>query len=139
MGAAVRQAVAQGRKEGSHFHPDAAIFAEIEGESIDYAVMENTARAAMVPVQMGWSDIGNWAALQDALAARSEGADADGNVVRGSADLVNCANVFTSSDGPRVSAIGLNDLCIVVSGDEVLVTTRDGAQSVGKLPGASDQ
>ncbi len=139
MAAAVRQAVAQGRKEGSHFHPDAAIFAEIEGESIDYAVMENTARAAMVPAQMGWSDIGNWAALQDALAARCEGADADGNVVRGSADLVNCANVFTSSDGPRVSAIGLNDLCIVVSGDEVLVTTRDGAQSVGKLPGASAQ
>ena len=43
------------------------------------------------------------------------------------------------SDGPRISAVGLTDVCIIVSGGEVLVTTRDGAQAVGKLPGAVNQ
>jgi len=144
MAQAIAIAVAAGRQEGARFHPQAAAFAEIEGDSIDYAVMENTGRAAMVPADMGWSDIGNWAALHDALQEEMtqggvDGADANGNVVRGSADLDQCRNVLAMSDGPRVSAIGLENVCIVISGDEVLVTTRDGAQRVGKLPGASKQ
>ncbi len=134
MAELVAKAVAEGTDEGSRFHPAAEPFEAIDGDSIDYAVMENTSRAAMVPADMGWSDIGNWAALQDAMEQ-----DADGNSVRGTADLVDCSNVMASSDGPRVSAVGLEDVCIVVSGDEVLVTTRDGAQIVGKLPGAVNQ
>ena len=137
MAAQVREAVAKGREEGALFHPDAQAFAAIEGDSIDYAVMENTAHAAMVPADMGWSDIGNWAALHEAL-AESDG-DADGNVARGSVDLDQCRNVLAQSDGPRISALGLGDVVIVVSDGEVLVTTRDGAQRVGKLPGASNQ
>lgn len=134
MAAAVREAVAKGREDGSRFHPDADSFAGIEGDSVDYAVMENTARAAMVPADVGWSDIGNWAALHEAL-----GGDEDGNTVQGYADLSDCTNVLAISDGPRISAVGLSDICIVVSGGEVLVTTRDGAQAVGKLPGPSSQ
>lgn len=136
MARLVREAVAGGRDEGARFHPAADPFAAIEGDSIDYAVMENTARAAMVPADMGWSDIGNWAALAEALA---DGADAAGNVVRGGADLAQCEGVLAMSDGPRISAVGLKDVCIIVSGGEVLVTTREGAQAVGKLPGAVNQ
>lgn len=137
MARLVAEAVAGGHSDGATFHPAAAPFAAIAGDSIDYAVMENTARAAMVPASMGWSDIGNWAALADALA---EGADANGNVVRGgAADLMDCRGVFALTDGPRISAVGLEDVCIIVSGTEVLVTTRDGAQAVGKLPGAANQ
>jgi mannose-1-phosphate guanylyltransferase/mannose-1-phosphate guanylyltransferase/mannose-6-phosphate isomerase len=132
----VRQAVADGREDGARFHPAAQPFSAIEGDSIDYAVMENTARAAMVPVEMGWSDIGNWAALADAL---TEKADAHGNVARGAVDLDQCSGVFALTDGPRISAVGLEDVSIIVSGNEVLVTTRDGAQRVGKLPGAVNQ
>jgi mannose-1-phosphate guanylyltransferase/mannose-1-phosphate guanylyltransferase/mannose-6-phosphate isomerase len=139
MAAAIARAVAQGREEGMRFHPEAAAFGAIEGDSIDYAVMENTSRAAMVPADMGWSDIGNWAALQDALAAELDRADAAGNVTAGNADLDECRNVLAISDGPRISAVGLEDLCIIVSGGEVLVTTRAGAQRVGNLPGAQDQ
>ncbi len=134
MAEAVIASVAQGRNEGALFHPDAECFEAIEADSIDYAVMENTSRAAMVPADMGWSDIGNWAALHDALTTKT-----DENVVRGTADLVDCQRVLASSDGPRVSAIGLEDICIIVANDEVLVTTRDGAQAVGKLPGAKAQ
>ncbi|MBA4767696.1 MAG: mannose-1-phosphate guanylyltransferase [Porphyrobacter sp.] len=136
MARLVAEAVAGGVAEGARFHPAAEPFAAIEGDSIDYAVMENTARAAMVPADMGWSDIGNWAALADALAGE---ADECGNVVRGPVDLAQCRNVFATTDSLRISAVGLEGVCIIVSDGEVLVTTREGAQAVGKLPGAVNQ
>jgi mannose-1-phosphate guanylyltransferase/mannose-1-phosphate guanylyltransferase/mannose-6-phosphate isomerase len=137
MARLVAEAVVGGHDEGLRFYPAAEPFAAIDGDSIDYAVMENTARAAMVPASMGWSDIGNWAALADALADRADDA---GNVVRGGqVDLAGCKGVLALTDGPRISAVGLEDICIIVSGGEVLVTTREGAQAVGKLPGAVNQ
>ncbi|MEL7444957.1 MAG: sugar phosphate nucleotidyltransferase [Pseudomonadota bacterium] len=137
MAMAVRKSVENGETDGTRFYPSVAEFVAVDGESVDYAVMENTHAAAMVPASMGWSDIGNWAALHDALA---DGQDGPGNnVAPEDADLVDCKNVLIVSDGPRVSAIDLEDICIVVDGGEVLVTTRDGAQKVGKLPGASQQ
>lgn len=142
MAELVHEAAMAGRQDGARFYPATAPFLAIEGESIDYAVMENTARAAMVPVDMGWSDIGSFAALHDALAAVPGLADEAGNVAQSSgaaADLVDCDNVMVVSDGPRVSAVGLRDICVIISGDEVLVTTRAGTQSVGKLPGAVQQ
>ena len=134
IAAAARAAVAAGRAIGQRFYPGAEEFARIDSESVDYAVMENPSRAAMVPADMGWSDIGNWDAL---LAARAR--DAAGNSVVGAAELVDCRNVMVETDGPRVSVIGLDDVVIVVDGDEVLVTTRAGAQLVGKLHGAANQ
>jgi mannose-1-phosphate guanylyltransferase/mannose-6-phosphate isomerase len=134
IAAGVAAAVAQGKQQGRTYHPDAAAFAAIQGESVDYAVMENTARAAMVPVAMGWSDIGNWHALRDALPG-----DAAGNRVQGNAELIACRNVLASSDGPRISVIGLSDVVIMVDGDDILVTTIAGAQLVGTLSGAVNQ
>ena len=134
IAAGARAAVAAGHEDGRRFHPDSAAFAAIDSESVDYAVMENTAHAAMVPAAMGWSDIGSWDALHGA-----RGGDADGNSVIGRADLVDCRNVLVETDGPRVSVIGLEDVVVVVDGDEVLVTTRAGAQKVGKLSGAINQ
>lgn len=130
----VRQAVKEGREEEGLFHPAAEPFCRIEGDSIDYAVMEKTSKAATVLADMGWSDIGNWKALfeeQD----RGEA----GNAVRGRADLVDCENVYVDSDGLRVSVIGLSNAVVVVDGNDVLITSIDGAQKVGKLPGAQDQ
>ena len=134
LAAATREAVAQGRRDGTRFYPDPAAFARIEGESVDYAVMENTAHAAMVPAAMAWSDIGNWQALHEALDH-----DADGNATRGSAELVDCRNVLVDSDGPHVSVIGASDLIVVVDNGDVMVCTKAGAQRVGKLSGAVNQ
>lgn len=134
IAAAAEAAVAAGRTDGHCFHPGAAEFAAIDSESVDYAVMENTRRAALVPADMGWSDIGSWDALHAALPQ-----DDAGNSVRGPAELVDCRNVLVDSDGPRVSVIGLEDVIVVVDGGEVLVTTRAGAQKVGKLHGAANQ
>ncbi|MEL7189605.1 MAG: sugar phosphate nucleotidyltransferase [Pseudomonadota bacterium] len=139
MAKLVKAAVSSGRNDGALFHPDPEHFDAIDGDSIDYAVMENTDKAAMVPANMGWSDIGNWAALQDALAAGEElSTDADGNTARGSADFDQCRNVLSFSDGPRVSVIGMEDVCVVVSGNEVMITRREDAQRVGKLPGVTE-
>jgi mannose-1-phosphate guanylyltransferase len=129
-----REAVARGSEDGARFHPDAAAFASAEAISVDYAVMEATARAAMVPVAMDWSDIGSWESLH---AARDK--DAQGNSVRGEAELVDCRNVLVDSDGPRVSVIGLEDVIVVVDGDDILVTSAAGVQKVGKLGGAVNQ
>lgn len=131
---AAYQAVTSGRDDGRRFHPDANAFSAIKSESVDYAVMENTSRAAMVPADMDWSDIGNWQALHDARPR-----DENGNSVTGPAELVECRNVLVDSDGPRVSVIGLSDVIVVVDGNEVLVTTAEGAQKVGKLSGAINQ
>ncbi len=134
IAAAVRKAVATGRSDGQRFHPDHTEFAKIEGESVDYAIMENTQRAAMVPAQMAWSDIGNWQALHQARER-----DAEGNAVHGPAELLDCRNVLVDTDGPRVSVIGLANVIVVVDGNDVLVTSAAGTQNVGKLAGAVNQ
>lgn len=132
---AVHEAVERGQEDGQAFFADAGAFDGVDPqESVDYAVMENTTRAAVVPVSMGWSDIGNWQALRDARKG-----DEAGNRTRGNVELVDCRHVLAETDGPRVSVIGLEDIAIVVDGDEVLVTTMAGAQKVGKLSGAVNQ
>lgn len=125
--------LARHRPELARAVADPEMFEAIEGESVDFAVMELTSRAAMVEADMGWSDIGNWQSLRD---ARASEADADGNIVRGPADLIDCRNVMIESDGPRVSLVGLEDVIVVASGGEVLVTSAAGAANVGKLKGA---
>jgi mannose-1-phosphate guanylyltransferase/mannose-6-phosphate isomerase len=140
MASGVAQSYAGAQTKGWQCLPAAKEFLAIEGESVDYAVMENTARAAVVAGDMGWSDIGNWEALME---ARQNLADDklpdDKTVAIGTADFIDCRNVMAESDGPRVSVIGLENVVVVVDGDEVLVTSLDGAQSVGKLPGAAKQ
>lgn len=114
--------------DGDIVHPAPGAFAAIEPESVDYAVMENTSHAAVVAADMGWSDIGNWDAL---MAARE--CDDGGNVAPDSARLVDCRGVMVESDGPRVSAVGLEDVVIVVDGEDILVLARDSAQTVSAL------
>lgn len=131
---AVRASVEKGHSDGMRFHPDAEAFALVPSQSVDYAVMELTDRAAMVPAVMAWSDIGNWQALHEA-----QDVDDAGNAAFGRTELVDCSNVLVMSDGPRVSVVGASNLIIVVDGDEVLVCTPEGAQAVGKLTGAANQ
>lgn len=131
---AVLASVETGHADGMRFHPNAEAFAQVPSQSVDYAVMEHTDRAAMVPATMAWSDIGNWHALHEALDV-----DISGNATSGRAELAGCSNVLVMSDGPRVSVVGASNLIVVVDGDEVLVCTHEGAQAVGKLTGAANQ
>ena len=103
IAAAAATAIANGRSEGQHFHPDPTEFAKCENVSVDYAVMEPTARKAMVPASMGWTDIGNWQALRTALEKGGGGwhelASEDGPVLL---DLAQVVYVRTDVEEPRV-------------------------------------
>ena len=131
LSAAVEQSAARGELAGKRFFPERESFAAIEPESLDYAVMENTERAAVVEAEMDWSDVGNWEAL-----FRMREKDAAGNAVRGSAQLVDCTNVLVDSDGPKVHMIGVDNLVVVVDGDDILIAPPTAAREVAKLSAA---
>jgi len=107
----------------------AEAFGEAPKKSIDYAVMERTERAAVVPVDCGWSDVGSWSAVWDAL-----GHDADGNAATGSVVFRDSRNNLAHSDEAILTTVvGVDDLVVVATPDAVLVTSRDKAEQVKDL------
>lgn len=128
MLAAAQAAMAEGLRENGRVHPDPVRFAASPSDSIDYAVMEKADRVAVVPVSMGWSDVGSW----DALHAISEG-DAKGNVASGDVVIIDSANCLVRSNGARVALVGVEDLIVVASGDDILILPRGRSQEVKKV------
>lgn len=104
---------------------DRGAFAACPSESIDYAVMENTQAAAVVGVDMGWSDIGSWSSLFEASAR-----DAQGNSLRGDVYAAATANSYVRAESRMVAAIGVQDLVVVETADAVLVMGKEFAQEV---------
>ena len=125
---AAQHAMAEARTDGARIMPDAAAFASSPSDSIDYAVMEKASRVAVVPVSMGWSDVGSWDALH-ALAER----DASGNASTGEVISIDSNNCFVRTDGPRIAMVGVDDLIVVASGNDVLIVPRGRSQDVKKL------
>jgi mannose-1-phosphate guanylyltransferase/mannose-1-phosphate guanylyltransferase/mannose-6-phosphate isomerase len=113
------------RREGVRVYADLGWFKQCPSISIDVAVMERSDKVAVAPVSAGWSDIGSFAALAEALAP-----DADGNVLEGHALAIDAKGCLVRSDGPMVMAIGVEDLVIVATGDAVLVVPKDQSQRV---------
>ena len=106
-------------------------FEQVPDDSIDYAVMERTRRAAVVPVSCAWSDIGYWAAYWSASERDPEGSHVQGDVIQ--LDNRNC--LVTASERRLVATIGLEDLIIVDTPDVTLVARRDRVQDVKGLVG----
>jgi len=100
-------------------------FLDCPSDSIDYAVMEKTAKAAVVPLDAGWSDVGSWSALYDVLEK-----DADGNVARGDVVLEGCKNSYVLSTSRLVAAIGLEGFVVIETPDAVAVLPRHDAQRI---------
>lgn len=126
-----REALSRARRNGVDILLDPAAFGAIRSEAVDRAVMEKTCRAAVVPCDIGWADVGSWAELW-----RLSNKDAAGNAVYGRATLLDCANTLVRADGIQVSVIGVEDLIVVASGNSVLVMPRSRAQDVKKvIPG----
>ncbi|SFS00688.1 mannose-1-phosphate guanylyltransferase/mannose-6-phosphate isomerase [Sphingomonas jatrophae] len=123
--AAARAAHEAARREGTRLYPDADAFAASPSDSIDYAVMEKADKVAVVPVEMGWSDVGSWDALH-ALAARD---DRD-NAAHGEVLAIDTRNCLIRSDGPLVAAVGVQDLIVIATGDAVLILPRGSSQEV---------
>jgi mannose-1-phosphate guanylyltransferase/mannose-6-phosphate isomerase len=128
MVAACRNALATAQRDSDFVRLGREAFAECDSDSIDYAVMEQTRRAAVVPVSMGWSDVGSWDALWEMGAKDQHGNSVEGNVV--AEDTRNC---YLRSEAGLVAAIGIEDLVVVATADAVMVAPRNRTQEVKKL------
>ena len=125
IAAACRQAVAKSTNDLDYHRLDKAAFATCPADSIDYAVMEKSADVAVVPVDMGWSDVGSWDALWQVLDK-----DQAGNVTAGDVLLKDTANSLIRSEDKLVAAVGLADTVVIATEDAILVSTKEASQNV---------
>ncbi|CAM9424254.1 unnamed protein product, partial [Discosporangium mesarthrocarpum] len=123
--AACREAVARSERDLTFTRLDAEAFGDATSISIDHAVMERTDRAAVVAADIGWNDVGSWAALWEI----GEG-DPAGNVAVGDVVLKDVENSYVRSEGRLISAIGVDGLVIVETADAIFVAPRDRAHEV---------
>ena len=129
MLAAVREAWATASRDLDFVRIGKDAFAKVPEDSIDYAVMEKTQRAAVLPVDCAWSDIGSWSALW--LTGRK---DADGNLREGDTLAIDTRNTLVRThDRHMVATVGVRDLVVVTTPDATLVAHRDAAQDVKKV------
>ncbi len=116
----------QQRKQDQDFtRPYEASFCSCEAESIDYAVMEHTQKAAVVPLQVQWNDMGSWESFYEVGEA-----DSTGNVLSGDVLALKTRNSYVHSEGRLVAALGLEDTIVVETADAVLVAKKNYAQDV---------
>lgn len=108
---------------------DAEVFSSIKSKSIDYAVMEKTDRAAVIPMDCGWNDAGSWEALWE-----MKNKDADGNVIHGSSYNLDTKDCYIKcNEGPLVATIGVKDLVIISTKDCIMVAHKNRSNDVKKL------
>ena len=123
--AGVEQALALAKTDLDFCRLDPVAFTATPSISIDYAVMEKTTHGAVIPAQMGWSDVGSWDALWEIQAKT-----ADGNVVHGDVLTAGTHDSYIRGETRMVAAVGVRDLVIVETADAVLVAHRDASQDV---------
>ncbi|MDN4544646.1 MULTISPECIES: mannose-1-phosphate guanylyltransferase/mannose-6-phosphate isomerase [unclassified Pseudomonas] len=126
-------ALERSRSSDAAISIDAGTFECCPDNSIDYAVMERTKSACVVPLAAGWSDVGCWSSLWDVHAK-----DVDGNVLKGDVVSHNSHNCFVHSSGKLVTLLGLDDVVVVETKDAVMIAHKSAVQSVKKLVGILD-
>ena len=122
-----RRAWEQARRDSDFVRLDKEAFAAVPSDSIDYAVMEKTADAALVPLDAGWSDVGSWAALRDVSPQ-----DDDGNAHHGDVIAVDCRNTYAYGER-LIALVGLDDVIVVETADAVLVGKGERMQEVKEV------
>ncbi len=123
-----RRALDEGKNDLFFFRLDPKAFAEVPSQSIDYGVMERTDKAAVVPVDMGWSDVGSWSALHQETAQ-----DGAGNTILGDVMALDTENTYVRSEKQLTAVIGMKNAIVVVTPDAVLVADKAHDQSVKKI------
>ncbi len=125
---ACEQALDEGSDDLDFYRLDTAAFTACPADSIDYAVMEHTENAAVIPTDIGWDDIGAWSALWE-VGDKDDG----GNVVRGDVYVDNVSDSLVRAESRMVAVIGVKDLLVVETSDAVLVVDKNCAQDVKKV------
>jgi len=128
MLAAMKDSVTDGSSDGSFFRLDKAAMERSPSDSIDYALMEKTNRAAVVAADLDWSDIGSWHALWEVSAK-----DENGNVSQGDVILKDTKNCLIRAEDTLVATVGLTDTLVVETSDAVLVAPMSRSQDVKKI------
>lgn len=123
-----REALVKAEEDLGFLRLERHAFAQSPNISVDYAVMEKTSLAAMLPVDVGWNDVGSWSSLWE-IAPRDE----NGNYVLGDAVLEDTRDSYVHSDKSLVAAIGVKDLVIVDTPDALLIADKSRSQDVGKI------
>ncbi len=126
--AAVTRAMESAERNGNRILPDEAAFAASPSDSIDYAVMEKAGQVAVVPVAMGWTDLGSWDALYEI--AETDGA---GNALKGPVELVSGRGNLVQSNGLSVSLAGVDNLIVIAHGNRVMILPRGQSQDVKRF------
>jgi len=126
--AACRDAVSRAKRDLDFVRLDKDAFAKAENVSIDYAVMEHTPHAAVVPCEIGWSDVGTWDALWQ-IGRKDEA----GNVVTGDVLIEDSRNNLLRAEEGLLAVLGVEDLVVAVTADAVMVARRDRAQDIKQL------
>ena len=129
--ACMAEAAAEGKRDQRFFRLDNEAMSRCPSDSIDYALMEKTSRAAVVAADLGWSDLGSWRALWDVLEK-----DADGNILQGNPDNLivdDSRNCLVRSDDRLVATVGLEETLVVETADAVLVAPLSRSQDVKKV------
>ncbi len=127
---ACRKAFAGAARDADFLRLDKDAFEACPADSIDYAVMEKTDAARVLPLDVGWNDVGSWAALWQVTAH-----DDDGNASHGDVLALDCRNSFGWSERRLVAMIGLDDMVVVDTDDAVLVARKDQVQKVRDVVG----
>jgi mannose-1-phosphate guanylyltransferase/mannose-6-phosphate isomerase len=125
---ATEAAVRTGYSDLDFCRLDEAAFSSSPSDSIDYAVMERTSHAVVVPADIGWSDVGSWSALWEV-----QQRDADGNAQRGDVYLDGVTNSLVRAESRIVAVVGVSDLVVVETADAVLVAHKDQVQRVKQV------
>jgi len=126
--AAAEGALSKAREDLGFLRLDGNAFATAPAISVDYAVMERTQKAAVLPIDVGWNDVGSWSSLWE-IADH----DAKGNYARGKAIIEDSSGLYVHSERSLVAAIGVKDLVIVDTPDALLVADKTRAQDVSKI------
>ena len=125
IAASASAAFKKARVQGNSLHLDPESFADCRSDSIDYAVMERTTMAAVVPTDPDWNDVGSWESLWD-IADKDDA----GNVLAGDVLAVDSSGSYIRSADRLVATVGIEDMIIVDTPDAVLVAARESAQDV---------
>lgn len=123
-----KESVIKSQRDMNFIRVEPEAFQRCPSDSIDYAVMEKTQDAVVIPIDAGWSDVGSWSSLWDVSVK-----DNLGNVSVGEVISIDSNNNYISSDSALVATIGLNDMVVVTTSDAVLIATKDKVQEVKKI------
>ncbi len=123
-----RRAMGTGKQDIDFFRVNKTEFGACPSDSIDYAVMEKTDHAVVVPLSAGWSDVGAWPALWDVCPR-----DANGNVIQGDVIAEDTHNAFLIAQHRILATVGIEDIIVVETADAVLVASKDKAQNVKEI------